>query len=290
MKKLSHSKYRNTGIIFETLVHQVTSDLLSENGKESSSVASNIIDRYFKKGSVLDEENKLYQMLIGTTMSAKRAQALIEHVIDKRGDLDNSKLESLKYDLIGDIKEQYDLKEFFKTRIKNYRTFASIYKLFEVYANDDVNVKYDKSDINECYQTVKKHVISGQKNQSIIQSLKKENKEMKTRAEEIMIKRFDEKYGGSLNENQTDLIKEYVSSGTRPNQFRWFVTQECERLQEKLNEALKRDITDKVISIKLQEATHLLDEMKHKKMISEKQAARLMMYYELEERIDNGLY
>lgn len=288
MKKLSHSKYRNTGIIFETLVHQVTSDMLSENDEES--VASNIIDRYFKKGSVLDEENKLYQMLIGTTMSAKRANALIEHVIDKRSKLDNSELESLKYDLIGDIKEHYDLKEFFKTRIKNYRTFASIYKLFEVYANNDVNVKYDKSDINECYQTVKKHVISGQKNDSIIQSLKEENKEMKTRAEDMMIERFNEKYDGSLNENQIDLIKEYVSSGTKPNQFRWFVTQECERLQEKLNEALDNDINEKVISIKLQEAVHLLNEIKHKKNIPEEQAARLMMYYELEERIDNGLY
>ena len=55
---IKHSKYKNTGILFELLVRQVTADTL--NGDQSP--ALNIIKKFFVK-SELGKELKLYETL-----------------------------------------------------------------------------------------------------------------------------------------------------------------------------------------------------------------------------------
>ena len=56
--KIKHSKYSNTGIIFELLIRQITSDTLS--GKDSKAI--NIVKTYFTK-SELGKENRIYETL-----------------------------------------------------------------------------------------------------------------------------------------------------------------------------------------------------------------------------------
>ena len=59
MKRIKHSKVKNTGIIFELLVRQVASDTM--NNKDSK--ALRVIKKHFKNNSELAQELKLYRTI-----------------------------------------------------------------------------------------------------------------------------------------------------------------------------------------------------------------------------------
>ena len=59
MNRIKHSKYKNTGILFELLIRQITADTLE--GKESP--IKEILKKYFVK-TELGKEYKLYESLL----------------------------------------------------------------------------------------------------------------------------------------------------------------------------------------------------------------------------------
>ena len=71
MKKLKHSKYKNTGILFEMLVRKLTSETLTSN----KSVTIDIIKKYFGRNTELSKELQLYNSLIKEQFRSE-AQAL----------------------------------------------------------------------------------------------------------------------------------------------------------------------------------------------------------------------
>jgi len=58
--RIKHSKYKNTGLIFELLVKQIASDTL--NKKDSKAVE--ILKQYFTGRSALVREFKLYEFVL----------------------------------------------------------------------------------------------------------------------------------------------------------------------------------------------------------------------------------
>ena len=59
--KVKHSKYKNTGILFELLTRQLTADTIAGNNPRSLS----IIKKYFSGDSALLKEYKIYHTFIG---------------------------------------------------------------------------------------------------------------------------------------------------------------------------------------------------------------------------------
>ena len=128
MKKIKHSKYKNTGMLFELLTRQITSDIISEN----ESIAIQILRRYFNKNTELIKEYRLYKTLSEETLKSEtKANMLIEAVLKARRGLNRNKLNTEKYELIKAIKENFDIDSFFQTKVQNYKLIASIYKVFE---------------------------------------------------------------------------------------------------------------------------------------------------------------
>lgn len=125
MKKIKHNKLRNTGIIFELLVRQITSDIL--NNKDSQAIQ--IVKEFFSKKNGLAHELKLYQTLTNEKLSSEwKAGQLLEAVVKSRKKLDEQSLEKLKYSLIKRIRESYKLEDFFQHKVNNYKVLASVYK------------------------------------------------------------------------------------------------------------------------------------------------------------------
>lgn len=128
MSKLKHSKFKNTGILFELLVRQIASDTLSDN----TCYATQIIKKHFRKGSQLATELKLYQALTKENFDSKyKAQEFLNIVLKERAKLNETNLKREKYNLIKSIKDSYVIEDFFKYRVNNYKELASAYKLFE---------------------------------------------------------------------------------------------------------------------------------------------------------------
>ena len=131
---IKHSKFKNSGILFELLVRQITADTLS--GKDSK--ATNILKKYFTK-TELGREYRLYESLLKrTNLTEGKANIVINSVLESSKQLNKSALKRQKYNLIKEIKEHYTLEEFFKTKLPNYKIYAALYTLIESHENNPI--------------------------------------------------------------------------------------------------------------------------------------------------------
>ena len=104
MKKLKHSKYKNTGILFEMLVRKLTSETLSSD----KSVTIDIIKKYFGKNTELAKELQLYNALVKEQFKSEaRAIDYINNVKDAYKKLNQTVLRRQRYNLVKEISENF---------------------------------------------------------------------------------------------------------------------------------------------------------------------------------------
>ena len=278
--KLKHNKLRNTGLLFELLVRQITSDTL--NNKESKAV--DILKNNFNNNAIA-KEYKIYKALLSSkNLSEAKASIIIESAIEAHKKLNKSIVNTQKYKLIAQIKESYDIEEFFKSKIENYKTLASVYMLFEMYQSDSVDpeseVKYKFSimeDICAGIKTVAKDPV--------LEEFEGYDKGTKALVYKLMVQKFNEKYT-QFNAKQKKLLKEYINNITTPDAFKQYVNEEFERLKVKLT-TLSKKVKDEVRKVKLQEVVNIIKPVSQHKQVCDLDLENLLHYYELEKELDN---
>ena len=110
---IKHSKYKNSGILFELLVRQATSDLMSNKDPK----AVKIFKKYFTNTELGKEYNLYNTVLNAPKLNETKAEILISTIVEQAKKLDREKLASEKYNLIKEIRKHYDLDNFFKAKI-----------------------------------------------------------------------------------------------------------------------------------------------------------------------------
>ena len=131
---IKHSKFKNTGILFELLVRKITADTLEGN----DSPAVNILKKYFVN-TELGKEYKLYESVFkSSSITEGKANIILNTVLETSRKLNRSALRREKYNIVRELKENYNLEELFKTKINNYKSLASLYCLFEIYNSKDI--------------------------------------------------------------------------------------------------------------------------------------------------------
>jgi hypothetical protein len=271
MSKIKHAKVKNTGLIFELLVRQVASDTM--NNKNST--ALRIIKRNFRKNSELAKELKLYRSLHEETFSSQRkAEMFLEAVLRTKRAINETALKREKYNLIKEIRSQYNIEDFFKSRVNNYKLHASIYKLFEFSEADD-----PKEYVENRFALAEYICAERKVNKETIPVLTNEDKDIRILASKIIIDRFNEKYS-TLNESQKRLLREYINTVTNSVTLKQFVVKESVTLRDTINK-LKTSVTSKVIRIKLNEVANLLTTMSRRNNIEDKDILTMLRYYEL---------
>ena len=275
MSKLKHSKFKNTGILFELLVRQIASDTLSDN----TCYATQIIKRHFKKGSQLATELKLYQALTKENFDSQyKAQEFLNIVLKERAKLNESNLRWEKYNLIKSIKDSYAIEDFFKYRVNNYKELASAYKLFEhTESNSPKEYVECKNTIFEAI-TTEKVVI---KEEVSNKEYSKQPKEVRLLAYKFLVDSFNSKYS-SLSESQQLILKNYIENIDNSGKLRKFVVSEVARLKRELK-SIK--LKDKVTQIKLNETINLIRELTKHKVVNENQILALLRYNQLLEEL-----
>jgi len=272
MKKIKHSKYKNTGILFELLVRQIASDTL--NNKDS--VATSIIKTHFGKQTELSKELKLYQLSLKENFDSEyKASEFLNILLEERSKLNNTNLNKQKYNLIKDIKKNYVLEDFFKYRVTNYKQNASIYKLFEYSSSDNPKLYVN------CKSQLIEHLTVKSSNNSILSKVNeeysKQPKEVRLLAWKMLVENFNTKYT-NLSSKQRGVLKEYINSVDNSDKLKTFVVTECNNLTKILESV---NITDDVINIKVNEVLRLTSKLKESKTITESQVLSLLRYYEL---------
>lgn len=278
--KLKHNKLRNTGLLFELLVRQITSDTL--NNRESKAV--DILKNNFNNNAIA-KEYKIYKALLtNKNLSEAKANIVIESAIEAHKKLNKSLLSSQKYKLISQIKENYDIEEFFKSKIDNYKTLASVYMLFEMYQSDNIDpqneVKFKFSIMEDICAGVREA-----KKDPVLEEYESFDKGTKALVYKLMVQKFNEKYS-EFNKNQKRLLKEYINSITTPETFKEYVNEELEKLKTKLT-TLSKKVNDEVRKIKIQEVINIIKPVSQHKQVCDLDLENLLHYYELEKELEN---
>lgn len=288
MKKIKHSKFKNTGFIFELLVRQITSEIMSSN----KSVAENILKEHFNSKRELSRELKLYQYLINEKYNSEtKAEKFIDTIIEARKRLDEKKLTKEKYNLIKEIKETYNIDEFIKSPISNYKTLASIYKVFEVATIDE---QFDPTDIVGSRITIAENIISSsiqnkdtKIQNAVLEEYKKQDEDLRAISYKILVESFNKKYSNLTTEQKT-LLKEYINNINNTGKLNSYVGNEITKLVANLKEVGGK-LTDKVTRIKLAETIANVNKIKSVKKIKEEHLSAMMMTYELLGELKNTL-
>jgi hypothetical protein len=271
MAKLKHSKFKNTGILFELLVKQIASDTLANK----DSLALEIIKKHFKRGTELNKELKLYQSLTKENFDNQyQAQEFLNIVLEERGSLNEGILRRQKYNLIKSIKESFVMEDFFKYRVTNYREMASVYKMFE-----NTSLASPKEYVT-CKNTILE-VITKSNVEIVTESdnteYNNQSKEVRLLAYKFLVESFNSKYT-TLSEEQKMILKNYINNVDNSTKLKSFVITEVKKLKKSFKAV---DVSDKVAQIKLNETVNLIDNITNSKIINENQILSLLRYHEL---------
>ena len=279
--KIKHNKYKNTGILFELLVRKITSDTMS-NG---NSKAATLVKKYFTK-SELANENKLYQTVNNSiSLSESKAETVISTILEMSRKLDRDKLAKEKYNLIKEIKENFDLNDFFQAKIKNYKLLASTYTLFE-----SVNVKGfgNPEVIINSKVTILEHITSSPDTKMSLTPLVEElmglDKGTRALAYKIMLEKYNEKFDG-LNSEQKLILKEYINSIADAPKLKEFLNTKFKGISESLKKNVSK-VDDPALKIKIKEVINLIDPIVESKKLRDDHVVALLQYVELSQEVE----
>jgi hypothetical protein len=279
--KIKHSKFKNTGILFELLVRQIASDTVSN--KDSAAVG--LVRKYFSK-SELAKEYKLYQVLIQPkSLSEAKAETFINSTLEASLRLNKTALRKEKYNLIKDIRESYDLEEFFKAKISNYKQYAAAFNLIEAHNSLEFT---EPQQIIDNKITLLEHITRKEINKEgvkdrVMEEYGSMDKGTRILAYRMLLEKFNSKYA-TLSDRQKLTLKEFINNISNTTKLREFVNKNFSVIIEEIN-TLIPSITDKTTQIKLSEVVTLLQPLDKTQNVKDENIISLLQYYQLIEEI-----
>ena len=282
--KIKHSKYKNTGILFELLVRQITADTL----KGGDSPAIDILKSYFVN-TELGREYKLYESIMKSkVITESRANALVSTVLDSSKKFNRTVLKKQKYNLINEIKKHYNLESFFGSKIKNYKEIASVYTLIESYNNKKVtNLEQITNNKVTLLEFLTKQPIQKPVD-PIMEEFSGYDKDLRQLTYRVLLEKFNDKYD-SLSVEQKEILKEFIYSVDSTPSLRDFYNDKVSILQEILDSE-SNNIKDTATKIKITEVAKLLTKLGKNDKVDSDNLVDLLQYYELvkEIQVANG--
>jgi hypothetical protein len=278
---IKHSKFKNTGILFELLVRRITADTLSG----ANSPAVNILKKYFANTEV-GKEYKLYEAVFkSSNVSESKANAILTTVLESSKKLNRSKLRKEKYNLIKELKEHYNLEELFKTKLSKYKELASLYTLLEIYNSQDIT---NPNQIIDNKVTLLEHLTSKDVSKEgvkddILEEFKSYDKDLRILTYRVLLEKFNDKYS-SLNDRQKYILKEFINSVDSTPRLKEFYSSEVEYIKETLNKEIAKT-KDETTKIKLQEVSKLVKDLDKKSSIKSDNLVDLLQYHSLLEEL-----
>ena len=278
---IKHSKFKNTGILFEILVKQITADTLSGN----NSAAIKILKKYFVN-TELGKEYKLYETVFkAKNVSETKANATLTTIVEASQKLNRTKLRKEKYNLVKELKEFYNIDDLFKTKLADYKAQAALYVLFEVY---NTQKPTDPNQIIDNKVTLLEHLTKSsierdEVKEDVIQEFKSYDKDLRTLTYRIMLEKFNEKYS-DLSSRQKYILKEFIESVDSTPRLKEFYNSEIKYLQETISKEIKKT-SDKAIKIKLQEISKFIVELDKRSNIKNDHLVDLLQYHNLLEEL-----
>jgi len=275
--QVKHSKFKNSGILFELLVRQITSDTLDGN----ESPAKDILKKYFVK-TELGREYKLYETLLKkTSLTETKANIVVSTLTDSSLSLNRSVIKRQKYNLISEIQKNYDLNEFFNHKLPNYKVFAAFYTLLEI-TNTPQAVNPVQTINNKV--TILEHLTAAQIKESkihdeVMDEFSKSDKDVRFIAYKMILESFNTKYD-DLHQNQKLILKEFITSVDNTPRLKEFYTNKIIEIKEELT-SLNTKTKNEVTKIKINEIISMITPPAKNAKVTDNDLVDLLQYYDL---------
>jgi hypothetical protein len=275
--QINHSKYKNTGILFELLIRQITNDTL--DSKDSQ--ATNILKKYFVK-TELGREYKLYETLLKkTSLTETKANIITNTLLDSSKSLNKGVIKRQKYNLIKEIQNHYDLNEFFNHKLPNYKVHAAFYTLLEI--SNSTN-QIDPEQIINNKVTILEHLTAAQIKSTkikdeVMSEFEKSDKDVRFIAYKMLLESFNVKYD-TLHTNQKTILKEYITSVDNTSRLKEFYTNKINEIKTELAD-LNKKTKNKVTKIKINEIISIINPPLKNAKITDNDLVDLLQYYDL---------
>ena len=281
MKKIKHSKVKNTGVLFELLVKQITLEVLNGDKTEN---ARKIVKEFFAPNTELNKELRLYDLLLKEKYASEsRAEKFVDTVADAHNKLNQLKLSKEKYNLIKEVNSKFELEQFLSSPVTNYKVLASIYKVFESKKSDNYDIKdVFNSKVTLIENIISRPVVTNTKqsdSDKLVETYKQQDKDLRLLTYKILVETFNKKYT-NLDENQKNLLKQYINNISNTSKFKDYVSVELPKIISELKK-INSKIKDKVTKIKLAETVSVLEKAKIGKTVSDSYVSSIMLSYEL---------
>ena len=281
---IKHSKFKNTGILFELLVRKITADTLA--GVDSPSV--NILKKYFVN-TELGKEYKLYETIFkSNNITESKANIILTTVLEASKKLNRKTLKREKYNIVKELREHYNVEDLFKTGISNYKPLASLYTLFEIYNSQDIT---DPNQIVDNKFVLLEQLTSSPMDKDnvkndIIEEFKSQDKDLRTLTYHVMLEKFNSKYD-TLNNKQKSILKEFIESVDNTSRLKEFYNNEVNLIKESIKKSTSK-IKSEVVKIKLNEVSSLIKELDKKTIIKSNHLVDLLQYHSLLEELNTA--
>ena len=279
--KIKHSKFKNTGILFELLVRQIASDTVSN--KDSAAIG--IVRKYFNK-SELAKEYKLYQALITPkSLSEAKAETFINSTLEASLRLNKTALRKEKYNIIKEIRDHYDIEEFFKAKINHYKQYAAAFNLIEVHNSLEFT---EPQHIIDNKITLLEHITRKEINKEsvkdrVMEEFTNMDKGSRILAYRMLLEKFNSKYA-TLSDRQKLILKEFINNISNTTKLRDFVNKNFTIINEQIAKIIPT-VADKTTQIKLAEVITLLHPLDKTQNVKDENIISLLQYYQLIEEL-----
>jgi hypothetical protein len=279
--KIKHSKFKNTGILFELLVRQIASDTVSN--KDSAAIG--IVRKYFNK-SELAKEYKLYQALITPkSLSEAKAETFINSTLEASLRLNKTSLRKEKYNIIKEIRDHYDIEEFFKAKISHYKQYAAVFNLIEAHNSLEFTEPQHIIDnkVTLLEHITRKEIDKESVKDRVMEEFTSMDKGSRILAYRMLLEKFNSKYA-TLSDRQKLILKEFINNITNTTKLREFVNKNFGTITEEITKIIPT-VADKTTQIKLAEVITLLHPLDKTQNVKDENIISLLQYYQLIEEL-----
>ena len=219
--RIKHNKKRNTAFVYEALIKEATIAILKKDIDKRDKVIS-LVKEHFKPGSVLKKDlDCYYSLLAKQNLDRLTSEKILKESKLQRRLIDMNGLFQQQSTLINDVNKELS-PEVFNNFVPNYKTLASIAQIFSDKISPKSRVILENEIIQGMLDTEDNVVVEN--SDSLVYN--------------TFVKKFNEKYGTELLEEQKQLLSHYISSFTdNALELKMFLNEEIKRLIQQLEEA-----------------------------------------------------